>query len=148
MYDGVRLGMLKGNRFSIALRFISNDISDQQIKQNVVNAQKNGFINYFGMQRFGSYSIRTHEIGKAILHCEWKEVCRLILAQYVPYLPETKDKKELVCKLVFDPEAEGDPHMMVRGIERAMQMLDNRDRLERCILGSLRSSPNGYFNAF
>lgn len=80
VFHGVKLGMLKGNRFSVALRFIDNSIEDSQIKQNIKNVKDLGFINYFGMQRFGSYSIRTHEIGKAILNQNWKEVCRLILA--------------------------------------------------------------------
>jgi tRNA pseudouridine13 synthase len=30
---------------------------------DVENLKKNGFLNYFGMQRFGTYNIRTHEIG-------------------------------------------------------------------------------------
>jgi len=35
VYDGVRLGSLKGNRFSVALRFISNSIEDSVIAENV-----------------------------------------------------------------------------------------------------------------
>jgi tRNA pseudouridine13 synthase len=100
------------------------------------------------MQRFGTYSVRTHEIGKEILNQNWKEVCRLILIQHVGYIPEMKLKKEAMCKLVFDPKAEGDPNKMVDNIEEAMDYLDNRDRLEKIILLSLKCSPNGYFNAF
>lgn len=37
---------------------------------------------------------------------------------------------------------------MVANIEKAMLLLENRDRLEKCLLQSLRCSPNGYFNAF
>lgn len=37
---------------------------------------------------------------------------------------------------------------MVDNIERAIDILEPRDRLEKCILNSLRSSPNGYYNAF
>ncbi len=33
-----------------------------------------GFVNYFGLQRFGSTSIPTHVIGKALLKHAWKEV--------------------------------------------------------------------------
>jgi len=35
---------------------------------DVENLKANGFINYFGMQRFGTYNVRTHEIGKENLH--------------------------------------------------------------------------------
>lgn len=43
------------------------------------NLEQDGFINYFGLQRFGTNSIGTHEVGRAILRCEWKEVVDLIL---------------------------------------------------------------------
>jgi tRNA(Glu) U13 pseudouridine synthase TruD len=32
VFSEVRLGMLKGNRFSVALRYIDNNIEDKQIK--------------------------------------------------------------------------------------------------------------------
>lgn len=35
VWSGVQLGSLKGNRFSIALRFIDKDISDKDLKKNV-----------------------------------------------------------------------------------------------------------------
>ena len=90
VFSGLKLGMLKGNRFSVALRYIKDDIPDSTIAQNIKNVETHGFINYFGMQRFGSYSVRTHEIGKEILNQKWKEVCRLILAQYAEYIPDQK----------------------------------------------------------
>lgn len=74
--------MLNGNRFSIALRFIPNEISDDQLKANVNLAVESGFINYFGMQRFGSYTIHTHEIGKECLRQNWKKVVEMLLRQH------------------------------------------------------------------
>ena len=41
--------MLKGNRFSVALRFIDRNTPDSDIKRNVENVKTNGFVNYFGM---------------------------------------------------------------------------------------------------
>lgn len=66
--------MLRGNRFSVALRFIPADVSDEKIAQNVENLKQNGFINYFGMQRFGTYNVRTHEIGREALKQNWIKV--------------------------------------------------------------------------
>ena len=37
IYKGVNLGMLSGNRFSVALRYINSSISDDQIRQNIKN---------------------------------------------------------------------------------------------------------------
>ena len=76
-HDLLKLGMLAGNRFSIALRFIK-DATDEEIKQNVHNIIEKGFINYFGMQRFGSYNIMTHTIGKEVIKENWKEVISML----------------------------------------------------------------------
>jgi len=71
VWSGVNLGQLKGNRFSVALRFIDQGIDKAALARNVKNVEKNGFVNYFGMQRFGTYSVRTHELGKEILKHNW-----------------------------------------------------------------------------
>lgn len=73
--DQLKLGSLNGNRFSIALRFITG-VTDTEISQNVENIKNNGFINYFGMQRFGSYNIMTHTVGKEVIKENWKDVIR------------------------------------------------------------------------
>ena len=49
VYQPLDLGMLQGNKFSIALRFIDSEIADKDIKTNVENTINHGFINYFGM---------------------------------------------------------------------------------------------------
>jgi tRNA pseudouridine13 synthase len=68
------LGDLSGNRFSVALRFIERAIPDETLRQKVNLISKHGFINYFGMQRFGSYNIHTHEIGRECLRQNWGKV--------------------------------------------------------------------------
>ncbi|KAI7874417.1 tRNA pseudouridine synthase D [Lichtheimia hyalospora FSU 10163] len=72
------LGDLKGNRFSIVLRDVSG-ISEQEIVRSIESLKENGFINYFGMQRFGTGAIMTHEIGYQILKKDFQEACELIL---------------------------------------------------------------------
>ena len=79
VHNPIRLGQLGGNRFSVALRFIPKEISNEDIAHStfsfiscildidVESLKKYGFINYFGMQRFGTYNVRTHEIGKEVL---------------------------------------------------------------------------------
>ncbi|KAK6131888.1 hypothetical protein DH2020_034361 [Rehmannia glutinosa] len=54
------------------------------IRASATALAKNGFINYFGLQRFGSSSIATHLIGAALLHGEWKaaDVTRKIREYY------------------------------------------------------------------
>lgn len=74
----LRLGLLNGNRFRIALRCV--DGSDEEIETAVNSLRDNGFINYYGLQRFGTIAaIPTHEIGKALLQGKWEEAVDLIL---------------------------------------------------------------------
>lgn len=82
VFNPLRLGQLSGNRFSVALRFIPNDITAEMIAANVENLKKNGFINYFGMQRFGTYNVRSHEIGIETLHQNWIKVIHMIISQH------------------------------------------------------------------
>ncbi|KAF1792875.1 Pseudouridine synthase, catalytic domain [Phytophthora cactorum] len=54
-------------------------ISDEQIHAAVRSWSEHGFINYFGLQRFGTKAIATHEIGRAILQRDHKRVVDLLL---------------------------------------------------------------------
>ncbi|XP_067642840.1 pseudouridylate synthase 7 homolog [Eurosta solidaginis] len=74
----LKLGDLKGNRFRIALRHIAGD--EQEIEKCLLNLRDHGFINYFGLQRFGnSPGTPTYEIGVALLKSDYKTVAELIL---------------------------------------------------------------------
>ena len=66
---GVRVGDLYGNRFSIALRMIEerNIALNNDIVAIMNRIKDTGFINYFGLQRFGTGATHTHEIGILLL---------------------------------------------------------------------------------
>lgn len=74
----LRLGMLFGNRFSIVLRNIIDPI--EKIEIAMLALKDHGFINYYGLQRFGTIAnIPTHDIGRALLQGNWNEAINLIL---------------------------------------------------------------------
>lgn len=76
--ETLKLGNLNGNRFRIAIR----QIPDNQalVEEAVKSLKESGFINYYGLQRFGNCaSIPTFLVGKALLKGNWKEACELIL---------------------------------------------------------------------
>lgn len=81
----LNLGDLQGNRFSLAIRSLPGDdvVSDEQIHTAVKSWTTRGFINYFGLQRFGTKSIPTHEIGRAILQRDYKLVVDLVMKPQV-----------------------------------------------------------------
>lgn len=75
----IELGDLNGNRFSIILRNVLDFV-----QPSVEFSKGNGFINYYGMQRFGTHSIPTFAPGILLLKGEWEKAVDLIL----------KDKEE------------------------------------------------------
>jgi len=77
----LRLGLLKGNQFCVCFRFVEGlkDIkSDLDLITKSINEK--GFINYFGMQRFGVGNVSTHIIGKYIIKKKWKEAFSRIIS--------------------------------------------------------------------
>lgn len=83
------LGQLSGNHFTIVLRDVnlneSVDITADTKDDTVVLNEalelwkKRGFVNYFGLQRFGTGAIPTHEIGAALIRRDWSEAVDLLL---------------------------------------------------------------------
>ncbi|KAH8322170.1 hypothetical protein KR059_006688 [Drosophila kikkawai] len=75
----LKLGDLQGNRFRIALRHVDK-VKRGDIEVALESLRERGFINYYGLQRFGnSASVPTYEVGVALLKCDYKLACELIL---------------------------------------------------------------------
>lgn len=71
--EPLKLGQLKGNRFRIALRNVTAD--DDQINRSLEALKNNGYINYYGLQRFGNdKDAPTYLIGEKFMLGSWKEV--------------------------------------------------------------------------
>ncbi|KAJ8382798.1 hypothetical protein SKAU_G00035760 [Synaphobranchus kaupii] len=73
----LKLGELQGNHFTVIIRNISG--TEQQVTQAMTSLRDIGFINYYGMQRFGTTAVPTYQVGRAILKNNWAEVMDLIL---------------------------------------------------------------------
>ncbi|OAE22414.1 hypothetical protein AXG93_2381s1100 [Marchantia polymorpha subsp. ruderalis] len=52
---------------------------DGVISEASESLKERGFVNYYGLQRFGSGSVPTHTVGAALLRGEWKTAVDLIL---------------------------------------------------------------------
>lgn len=94
-HDAIRLGQLKGNEFTIVVKdcHFSQD-QEKSVSERVETLQsslqgtldsmyKNGWINYFGHQRFGSYATGTNKIGMMIMGGKLEEAVNALL-QYDP----------------------------------------------------------------
>ncbi|XP_030071896.1 pseudouridylate synthase 7 homolog [Microcaecilia unicolor] len=73
----LKLGELQGNLFTVVLRNITG--TSEQVQQAMTSLRDIGFINYYGMQRFGTTAVSTYQVGRAILQNKWNEVMDLIL---------------------------------------------------------------------
>ncbi|KAG1686767.1 hypothetical protein DVH05_005975 [Phytophthora capsici] len=95
--ERLNLGDLRGNRFSLAIRDLPDDstISDEQIHEAVRIWSEHGFINYFGLQRFGTKSVATHQIGRAILQRDHKRVVDLLLSPQEGDATKIREAKQL-----------------------------------------------------
>lgn len=75
------LGDLTGNRFTLVLRDVS--VSTPAEKANILagieSLRNSGFVNYYGLQRFGKGVSPTHVTGYAVLRADFKEACMRIL---------------------------------------------------------------------
>ncbi|KAG7671010.1 hypothetical protein Ndes2437A_g04655 [Nannochloris sp. 'desiccata'] len=85
--EALRLGDLRGNKFDIVLRGLSAKSSDM-VEAAALALKTSGFINYYGLQRFGSSSIPTHAVGRALLRGEWEEAIRCIMTTSSNTRPE------------------------------------------------------------
>lgn len=88
---GLELGDLKGNEFHITLRdctFPGSDgldtadtvkLGNQVVGTAIRNLQERGFLNYYGMQRFGTFGVGTHAVGLQILQGDYEGAVNSIL---------------------------------------------------------------------
>ena len=89
---GLELGQLNGNEFGIVLRdchFREKETIDVEktvrlarssVKAAVDSLRERGFINYYGLQRFGSFAVGTHVIGLKLLKGELEGAANEILS--------------------------------------------------------------------
>lgn len=92
------LGDLQGNEFTIAIRDVKS-LDGEDILSTVDRCfhslKEKGYINYFGLQRFGTFSISTHVLGIFLLKDDWKGAAELILAEQERVLPESVEARRI-----------------------------------------------------
>ncbi|KAK6438546.1 multisubstrate pseudouridine synthase 7, partial [Oleoguttula sp. CCFEE 5521] len=99
---GLELGELRGNEFHLTLRDChvssnsSGTISDRlpavrsAVESAAANFRDKGFVNYYGLQRFGTFSTGTHEVGRLILQNNLEGAVDAILSYQDHLLPSAQ----------------------------------------------------------
>jgi tRNA pseudouridine13 synthase len=88
-HTNLGLGDLSANSFEITLRGVT--CPERQIIQAVNHTRQHGFINYFGLQRFGTGVVPTHHIGEELLCGQWKSAVEHILTPTDDTRSDVKD---------------------------------------------------------
>lgn len=137
--DQLGLGDLSGNRFSVVLRNIALIDSLENTQSVLFNScsavSATGFINYFGLQRFGTSDIATHLVGIALLKDDWKHAVDLIM---MPRSGESDDVQRARAAFVAAPSA----------VDLHLDAFPKKLTIERMILESLQKHGHtAYLNA-
>ncbi|EFA08141.1 pseudouridylate synthase 7 homolog [Tribolium castaneum] len=132
----LKLGDLTGNKFRIALRNVTGD--DDLIEKSLKSLQDKGFVNYYGLQRFGNdKEVPTFSVGIQLLLGNWKEACDIILKLTKSDQPDLDVSK---AKKVYAET--GDP-------EKALAQFESKNScIEYLLLSGLsKEHKNDYVNA-
>ncbi|RPA97278.1 tRNA pseudouridine synthase D [Choiromyces venosus 120613-1] len=136
---GLGLGDLYGNEFVITLRDCVSSDSGKTLEEVVGAAmqrvKETGFINYFGLQRFGTHGVGTWEVGVDMLKGNWRATVEKILS-YDPAILERDDdsvpseeKSRAQACHVF---------LTTYDYQKAVELIPRRSNAERAILTSFR----------
>lgn len=127
----VKLGQHSGNHFEIVLRAISEN--DDIVINACSQLQMNGFINYFGLQRFGKGGTKSHIIGKALYLSEWKKACDML------FTPQASDRKEVEDAKKF---------YNLQDYSQALKVIPSQLHSEKSVLESLIKDPKNFYSAY
>jgi len=147
--DHLTLGDLRGNEFNIVLReceLISEKNDEPEFKkakpdfEEIVakacaSLNEKGFVNYYGLQRFGTSSIATHEIGVEILKENYAGAVDLLLR------PREESARNSFLTETRKIWAE------TKDANAALEKLPRKYCNEGRILFGLKDNPNDYVGA-
>ncbi|KAJ2963867.1 hypothetical protein NQZ79_g1127 [Umbelopsis isabellina] len=131
--NALSLGDLSGNRFGIVLRDVAG-ASEDDIEKSLESLKNKGFINYYGMQRFGTGSIPTHAVGRCVLNGDWKLAIDYIL------MPRSTDRSDWAkARRIWIDTHDAD---------LALKYFPRQATLEISVLKQLKKNPTDFARAF
>lgn len=159
--SGLELGDLKGNEFVVTLRDCGFQhaegytIEERQdlIRETVVTACQNlhqkGFFNYYGLQRFGTFSTRTDAVGVKLLQGDFQGACNAILDYNPDALRAARDSNSTAA-IGSDDKARAEAISLFREgsqVNESLGKLPRKFSAEACIIRHLGKHKTDYLGA-
>jgi tRNA pseudouridine13 synthase len=149
--SGLQLGDLSGNEFTITVRdvqladSITDDVSHVQaaLEASLSSLHTNGFLNYYGLQRFGTFAISSDVLGLQILKGDFEGACNSILDYNPASLADGADvgrddrDRARAIKIFRETNSSRD----------AMDVMPKRWSAESSIIRALGRNPNDHLGA-
>ncbi|KAI8821684.1 pseudouridine synthase [Fimicolochytrium jonesii] len=88
------LGESRGNHFKIVLRDVQMT-NEHDLNRAMSSLRDNGFVNYFGMQRFGTRSLPTYAVGIAYLGANFERGVEMIMEPKEGDRPDVLEARRL-----------------------------------------------------
>lgn len=144
---GLQLGALQGNRFRVAFRALrvvekegeqapSSSCSASvraRVEAAVQALKSSGFLNYYGMQRFGIGRTPTHVVGEALLVGDWARAVRLLLEPREDAEPALRAATEALLATLEGQEDEEAPVNRASAAEKLLTLLPRNMVAERAL---------------
>ncbi|KAG5288974.1 pseudouridine synthase [Histoplasma capsulatum G186AR] len=164
--DRLELGDLNGNEFVITLRDcqfpfgqneerLTNGVSKatEIVSQALHDLRERGYLNYYGLQRFGTFSTRTDTVGLKMLQGDFKGACECILHFNPGTLTQTQSQaqsQETKTLISADDIARAEAIHIFQTTGRcneAANKLPRKFSAESSIIRHLGRNKNDYFGA-
>ncbi|KAL5612638.1 hypothetical protein BROUX41_004267 [Berkeleyomyces rouxiae] len=160
--EPAHLGMLAGNEFTIALKGCTfpNDAHlstadkvstlDANVNAALAHMHEHGWINYFGHQRFGTFAIGTHDIGRMILSGDMKAAVESLLSYDAALADRIDGSNSPVERSIKDEALRSWACRTFRetaNAEEALRRLPRRYGAEMTIIRHLSQRPTDYMGA-
>ncbi|KAI9701186.1 MAG: hypothetical protein M1836_001855 [Candelina mexicana] len=137
---GLELGDLTGNEFLITLRdcqFLDLDglgfedkvrKATETISRAMTDLGTNGYINYYGLQRFGTFSTRTDTIGIKMLQGDFEGACDDILSYSDKALAAAQDPSSNADNISSDDRIRAEALYSFKSTGKGYPALENLPR--------------------
>jgi tRNA pseudouridine13 synthase len=160
--NGLELGDLGGNEFVITLReseIPGVDLKDPQatiakatelVGTSLKNLRERGYFNYYGLQRFGSFTTRTDTVGVKILQDDFQGAVESILHFPPHVLAAAQEGESSTAPISSDDKARAEAINLFQttgGINDALAKLPRKFSAEANIIRHLGKSKKDYLGA-